>query len=440
MAPGVILGACAGAAVIWVFVLAWHRPVPSEDGVSYLWMAERFAAGDWHAGLSTVFPPGFSLVTAPFVALGLSLECAANVVNAVAFGLTIAPLAALARRLGPDLPHVEWLAAVLFLSGSLLARVAAEVYSEPVFLLLMALGTVAGLRRKDHWLGLLSGLAFWVRPEGLLLAASFVLARPRSAWRALPWVAAGVFALALLRWFHGHGCDPLPILGFHEARDDLPERGDLFANAVAIPGAWLEAFGPVGLLALAGLLWRSSRTATDAVARRALWWQVGLQIAVICTFVVRRRFLLSCALPVVAFAAVTVARLPARWRALVVVAAVLFGAIGAWRGRIDPDRIAEREVGAWLGSRLHAGESVTGDLTRVVWFAGQRPLPPRHFDVEQLAAMAMAEGVRYFVFSERRSRAPVLEARLNGLFGRMPLPESLASMSAERGLVVLRRR
>ncbi len=440
-----LLGLCAGAAVIWVFVLAWHRPVPSEDGVSYLWMAQRFAAGDWAGATSTVFPPGFPLLVGFVVRCGLELECAANVVNAAAFGLTIAPLAAIARRLAPTPSdhQIGWLTGLLFLSGSLLARVAAEVYSEPVFLLLMALGTAAGLRggRFSHAVGIAAGIAFWCRPEGVLLALSFALSKPKTMWPALVWALAFVLLLGWARQACGHGFDPLPILAFHELRDDLPQRGHVFGNLLAVPGAFLEAFGPVALLPVL-LLWPRLRSGITRGPALPLLWQIALQTGAILTFVVRRRFFLSAAVPVIALAGAAAARLPRPWRALVVAGCVVFGGIGAWNGRIDPDRIAEREVGEFLAGRLRPGERVTGDLPRVVWFAGMRPPPPRHFDTAQLFAMAAAEDVRYFVFSERsqRSSSQTIEAELAGLFGRFPLPDALASRARERGIVVLARR
>ena len=121
---------------------------------------------------------------------------------------------------------------------------------------------------------------------------------------------------------------------------------------------------------------------------------------------------------------------------------VLIGLFGAFSGGIDADRIAERRLGEYLGERLWGGKRVTGDLTRVLWFAGQRPLPPRHFDVAQLAAMAAPGKVRYFVFSERSKResSRLIEAELRSTFGRYPLPEPLASLCEARGIVVLSRR
>ena len=413
--------------------------MPSEDGVSYLWMAEQFAIGEWSAGFSTVFPAGFPLLVAPFIACGLAPEAAGDACNAALMALSMWPLARIARQLSPGVTDAVLATCVLFVSGSLMARVAAEGYSEPAFWLAMAWGTTLGLGGRFWWLGAVSGAAFWIRPEGLLLAGSFVLARPRQAWPALVGAGAGVLLLAASRWLAGHAFDPLPILAFHGARDDLPLRGAVLHNLPAVPGRWLEAFGLSGVLLLAWLLPRARRVLPKAPA---LWWQIALQIAVVCTFVVRRRFLLSCAVPVFAFAGAALARLRSPWRHWLLLAIALLGGVGAFRGGIDPDRIAERRLGEFLAGRLQPGEQVSGELTRVVWFAGQRPLPPRHFDVEQLAALATPASVRYFVVSIRSKRASSrqIAERLVADFAPLELPVGLAELCDRRGILVLQRR
>ncbi|MCA8974148.1 MAG: hypothetical protein KDC98_05470 [Planctomycetes bacterium] len=431
--------ACAVLAVIWAGGLASKSAVPSEDGVSYLWMAERFAAGEWQAALALVFPPGFPLLVAALASCGVAVSAAADIVNVGAFAWTVWPLAWIARRLSPGVPTVDLVTCLLFVTGSLLVRVVIEVYSEPSFLLLMAWGTVAGLCGRFWLVGAVAGLAFWIRPEGLLLASSFLLARPRQAWRTVPGAAAGVALLAVTRWLCGHGADPLPILGFHDTRDDLPERGAILANLLEVWGAWFEAYGPLGALLLP---WAVPRWRRALPTAPALWWQIALQVAVVCTFVVRRRFLLSCAIPAFALAGAALLRIPARWRAVVLIGLLAFGMTGTVRGRIDPDRIVERDLGLWIGAWLEPGQRVTGDLTRVIWFAGQQPLPPRHFDTAQLVAMAAPPEVRYFVFSERsrRESSRQIEGALTATFGRVEIPEPVGSRCRERGIVVLARR
>lgn len=430
------------AAVLAGFVatLGVSTPVPSEDGVSYLSMAAAFAAGRWHEGFGAVFPPGFPLLLAPFVAVGAPPWGAAITGGAVCLGLTLLPLWRLAEH---HHAGAGWPAVVLFATAPLLPRVAAEVYSEPPFLLLMAFGTWWGCRGSWWRCGAAAGAAFWIRPEGLLLALAFVLV-DRRAVRALLPAGLGVAALALSRGLAGHGFDALPMLTFHEQRDDLAGRGDVLRNLLAVPAAWFEAFGGLGAVVWLALRSapRGERGGVGAVARAPLWWQIGLQVAVVCTFVVRRRFLLSCAVPVAALAGRGLATLPRRARTVLVATIAATGLAFTLRSGIDADRRVERELGQYLGSQLAPGERIASDLPRVVWFAGQPPPPPRHFAADRLLAFARAPGVRCVVLStgSRRDSAREAAAALAAECEPFVLPPPLADACAVRGIRVLWRR
>ena len=418
-------------AVAWRWVLAMRTPVPSEDGANYLWMAQRFAAGDLAAGLSEVFPPGLSLLIAPLLRFGVEALMAGQIVGCVCGGLAVLPVAFAAERLqrGALLP-----AAVLFATTSLLCRSAAEVYSESPFLLLMALGTLAGLHRQ-HWrLGIFAGLGYLLRPEALLLPIAFVT-WDRRALRSLLPAALGVGALALLRGFTGNSFDPLPILAFHDGRDDLPGRGAFLRNLLDVPWAYGEAFGPLCLLPLL-LIRRTS------AAARPLLVQLLLNALVICTFVVRRRFFLSAAVSVVALAAAGLCRLRLPLRVAVVVLCAGFGLGHAWWRVTPQDRLAEKAVGRYLARQLHGDELVAGDLTRVLFYAGLRPLPPRHFDTGQLLAMAAPPAVRYVVLSadSKRGTYAATAAGLDATFARLGLPARLQQLADESGIAVFVRR
>jgi len=423
----------ATALAAWCLVLARRSPVPSEDGVSYLWMAERFAAGELVAATGPVFPPGYPLLLAPLVAAGLAPAGAAHVVGALALAATLWPLARLAESLGG---RTAARAAVwLFVALPLLPRLAAECYSEPPFLLLMAHGALAATRQRWGVVGLCAAAAFWIRPEGSLLAASYALAAPRSAWRTLLPVGAGVLALAALRALSGHGFDPLPIHGFHQQRDDLPAQGRIVANLLATPGPWCEAFALAGALCLPQLRWRDP-------ARRPLLLQIALQVGVIAMFVVRRRFFLSCAIPVCALAGATLAALPQAWRRGLLAAALALAAWSGWTGGIDADRAVERDLGAWLRPQLAAGQQLVSDLPRVAWFAGQAPLPPRHHTAAQMQAIVAAAQPAFVVVRTRSSRSawPELAPWLTARFAAAELPPELAAAAAARGVGVFARR
>ncbi len=419
------------AAIVWRWLLAVRTPVPSEDGVSYLWMAQRFAAGDFARGLGEVFPPGFPLLLSPWLWLGGDAFATAQVFGIVCATTTVLPLVAIARHFGPaGAIGTAW----LWASGPLLARNAVEVFSEPPFLLLMALGTLAGLRGRWWLVGVAGAIAFWIRPEGLLLPLAFVLSHRRPAlWALLP-AAGGVLALALVRWLAGHGFDALPLLAFHEQRDDLPGRGDVLENLLQVPAAWFEAFGVGGLLLFAALPRRRER------ATQALGWQCLLQIGAVCTFVVRRRFFLSAAVPAHALAAPALAALRPRWRATLVAVLVVAGAVVAYRGTIEPDRAAEREVGRWLATQLTADAVVVSDLARVVWYAGRQPPPPRRFAADDLVAQAMQPAARFVVVGNKRDGFDDLARGLAATYAPLSLPDDLARLAAARGITVFARR
>lgn len=381
--------------------------LPDQDGVSYLWMAEQFAAGEFAAPLGEVFPPLLALVIAPFVALGLEPFRAGQLVLAIAGTLAILPCARLMTqdhvlRAGPLL---------LAVTLGLPIRFGAEIYTEPMFLGCSAAGLLAGIQGRAWQSGAWSAVAFWLRPEALALPLGLWLA-DRRRWPVwvLPLVA--VLLLAVARGIAGHGFDPLPKLAFHEQKLALGDGGDpdllprLMDNLALLPGAWLEAFQLVGLLAVVGCFVSRGARARDTGA------VLLIGLAAILVFVMRRRFLVAwtpCVL-VFAFAAITALR-PVRLQQLVL---LLAAAIGIWVGLrpTDPDKAVERDVGAWLAAQLPPGERVEGDLPRVLYFAGQRPPPPRHRTIGELVEAARDPAVRFFVLGIRREQAAAVATQL----------------------------
>lgn len=421
------------AAVLWRHVLALRTPVPAEDGVNYLWMAQQFAAGDWQSPLTEPFPPLWPLLVAIPVACGADPFGAAQVFGCVFGGLALWPVAAAAQRLRPGAGVP---AAMLLLTSSLLARTAAEAYTEPLFVLLCATTLCLGTQQRFWLAGVVAGLAFWTRPEALGLPPALLLAVGWTAARALPGFAMFALALAAWRGAAGQGFDPLPILEFHAQRDDLPSRGDWLRNLVDLPGAWAEAFGLAGGLALLA--------ASRPRPRQQRLFLLALVIGVlgVLSFVVRRRFLLSWAPCVVVLAGVGLAPL-SRWlqHGLLLFACGLDLWTG-FHGTIGKDRIAERLVGQHLATRLLPGELVAGDMTRVLFYSGVRPLPPRHFNVPALLGMAHQPAVRFVVLSENSPRASFADvvAGLGPGFVRYELPRPLSELAARRGVAVWQRR
>lgn len=440
MSGGRVVASLSLLALAWRAVLIALTPVPSEDGVSYLWMAERFAVGDFAAPLGEVFPPLLSLLAAPLIAAGLDAWLAVQSVLALAGAASVWACARLAAALARDPTRArEFAIAAAWLTAfaALPARYCAEVYTEPLFLLVVALAAHAAVRARFVVCGVWVGVAFWLRSEVLVLPIALAVTR-RGGWRALLPAGGAVAGLAMLRGIAGHGFELLPKLDFNWSKS---AAGDSLAALVdglsALPGAWVEAFGVAGLLALPGFaLWRGS---ADRGLRLALLGAVVVVIA----FATRRRFLVAWWPLVVPYAVVGLAGLPGRMRLLILAAAVVLGGVLGVR-TTSVDRVAEREVAHALQARLAPGEMIVSDLTRVVYFAGQRPLPPRHFTPDELLALARAPGVRFVVLGARRDGFAAVRAGLVDVeacaFVPEALPPSLAALASARGLEVFRRR
>jgi len=433
------------AAVCWRWLLAMRTPVPAEDGVNYLWMAQRFAAGDAAAALSEPFSPLWPLLLALPIAAGVEPFAAGQLLGCIVGGLALLPIAAIGERLrrGAGLPS-----AALCAVASVFARTAPEVLTEPLFVLVAGVAIACGLAGRWWWLGIGTGLAFWVRPEGVLCALPFVLLWPARAWRALVGTAVAVALLGAWRWLCGHAFDPVPKLQFHALRTDLgDERGDWLANLLAVPPVFLEAFGGAAVLAvLSPLPDRQRAPGADARRQRLVpWLLLACAVLPIATFVVRRRFFVAWAPAVLPLAGVALARvdwLRGRVREVLLAAVCAVELWTAGNGTIAADRRAERFVGSYLAHVLPPGRTVVGDMTRVLWFAGQRPLPPRHFDADWFLAAARAPDVEFVVMHEKGQRGlfAAVEQGLRGAFVRFDLPVSLRAAAEARGVVVFVRK
>ena len=76
----------------------------------------------------------------------------------------------------------------------------------------------------------------------------------------------------------------------------------------------------------------------------------------------------------------------------------------------------------------------------VVGHAGQRPLVPRRFSAEEIAASALEIRVRYVVLGERRETTARVVEQLTADFEFMELPPEIAASAEDRGILVLRRK
>lgn len=431
------LVALFAAGLLWRGWISVLTPLPSEDGVNYLWMAEQFAAGEPSRAFSEVFPPLTSLLIAGPVALGLEPFRAGQLVLALAGALA---LVFLVRGAEVVLPGRGRCAGCFALFAPLPVRFGAEIYSEPLFVMLTAAAIWAGLRGALGWLGWAAGLAFWVRPEAAVLVVAFGLVRPRAAWRALLPFALCAVALTVWRGALGHGFAPLGELFDMVEERSVTGRGDVAAglrqlagNVIDLPWLWVEAFGLVGLLAVWGML-RGPRR-----GQAALYWTLLLGVVVICAFLARRRFLIAWFAAVSPIAVAGFQSLPKKLRSPVFWLVLVSSAWLSLR-TMDVNRRAERAVGEFLAEHLQPGDGLVSDMTRVVYFAGRRPLPPKPFGAEELIELGRDPAARVIVLGSGRAAAPVVEAALADTFERASLPPDLVRGAADRGILVLTRR
>jgi len=280
-----------------------------------------------------------------------------------------------------------------------------------------------GVRERFVWCGVLSGVAFWVRPEAAVIGVVFLLGT-RRAWVALGPLCIWIVLLACWRGICGHGFDPVPKLQFIMDHNVAADQGAV-ERLVQLPRAFFEAFWPLAVLAVIGVWrWRPA----------PIMWMLLFATVIIWAYVPRRRFFVNWMFAVAPLAAVAVTGLPRRvwWLAAVVGLQLVL----AGRGGSDANRIVERQVAEHLRDLLEKDEVVAGDMTRVQYFAGFRPLEPRHFSADEL--VAAGRDARFVVLRGNRDYADEVQRRLTN-HTPWPIPVRFQEHAKSRGLLVLER-
>lgn len=429
------------AALAWRCILALRTPVPSQDGVTYLWMAQCFAAAKVSAALSEPFSPLWPVLLALPIRLGMEPVLAGKLLGCFFGAIALLPVAAIAEhiRKGAGLPT-----AALAATARSLCLPAVECYTEPLFAWVLAGGILAGIRQQWWKLGVWSAVLFMVRPEGVLLPLSFLLLR--GSYRAILLCGLAVAGFGSWRWSCGLGFDPIPKIAFHETRDDLGgERGDFIGNIMRVPAAYMEAFLLAGALAFLAIISPRAKN----VCRIGMLFLLAL--LPMLTFVVRKRFFAGWAPTILPLAGVgflslrvylqsawSMPRVP---KAILITACLLDILLG-WQSTMDTNRMAERLVGEHLGQQMAPDRTMVSNLTRVLWFAGQRPLPPRHFNPEWFDKKTTDEAVQFLVLSinSKRNDFKMIEHDTAGHFARYSLPSNISEAAEKAGIAVFARR
>lgn len=202
------LAACAGALalVLLGLICTPFDDVLREDALEYLELAEQIRAGDWTARYRS---PGWpALLAGTLDVLGVQGRAESMLVarglSVLILALCVFPVAALARRAAGDRPAL--LAILAMATSPALIWLGGIAYSDPLFLLLVA-SCFATAAASGGRLGLLSvaatlaSLAYWTRPNGLVILVALVafalLARRRAGLPLLPVLALPVVFFAV---------------------------------------------------------------------------------------------------------------------------------------------------------------------------------------------------------------------------------------------------
>ena len=169
--------------------LAWQYFCISSDGVRYIQAAQDFYAGNFTAGLSSLYPPLYPLMIAALYPLIGDWEVTGQLWSLVAGVFVLIPLFLLLRRIYGT--NVAMVGVFLAAMAPFLARYSAHVRTESPFILLITVAlllfhTAIKDRSWNRFFygGLIAGLAYLVRPEGVGLIVVIPVALVVEWWFA----------------------------------------------------------------------------------------------------------------------------------------------------------------------------------------------------------------------------------------------------------------
>jgi hypothetical protein len=404
--------------------LARHAadPLMHPDGPAYLGLTQQLLNGRLTRVLGAYYSPLYPAVVAPFAALGLPLELAGRIAATLA-GLAALPLLYVVVRRLIDAEAAAVAVAVAALHPALV-KSAADVLPETLAGALVLAWLATLLYERPLLGGLLAGMAYLARPEGVLLlplGIVWLLARERRIG-----AAAGYATLAMLVMSPA-------VLALHErtgAWQVSPREGRITAD-LGVGPSFLDAVlrDPVHLLGAlgAGAL---RQLAYDAKALSFLLWVpfgAGLMTA-------GARGWASWPLVVAgAFTALPLALNPSPRYAVPLIPLLLpwvgsgLVALGRWLGRGHRpaavalgvallvqalwvsnrfDAVCSREVSREVLERYGAGQALVAVDGRFAYGARGRALVPRSTAPDDALALAREHGARLWLTRPRWIRPP----------------------------------
>jgi 4-amino-4-deoxy-L-arabinose transferase-like glycosyltransferase len=166
------------------FLLRLYLVITSEgispDGVEYVRAAKFFLERNYYQGFSSVFSPFYPGVTAVVSLFVGDLEFAGKFVSLFFGSLTVLPVYGLGKRLFNE--EVGFYSALLLTFHPYLAHFSGSVLTESTFTFLVAWSVLIGWKafQNKSWramfsVGLLLGIAYLTRPEGIGFVVLFLL-------------------------------------------------------------------------------------------------------------------------------------------------------------------------------------------------------------------------------------------------------------------------
>ena len=481
----VFLMAAAGALLVWK---TSRTAIIFADGLRYIRQAKVIESDSIVDGLfDAVDHPAYPLAISWAHGLEggedpLDWQHAAQMASVVAGILLVIPLYLVAVELVG--PRTAWMALVLAFIAPLLSNVLADALSEGTFLLFWLWGLWSGLRflRDGRFAWLLpmllaAALAYFTRPEGLLLPVAMVatllmlpiLPATRLKWSRW-WVAIGVLVIGPILvvgpyMVHKGGLGTKPAIArfigaappsSNEAvernRPLDPDQSAIRTNAVASKAAFeairdavttpILAFVPIGLW----IAWNGRE-------RNRQWLLLGILMVGSLLGLIRLhatggyctpRHTLIPALLLIPFAALGLdgllrhAVLPGRWLGegrrslrpgpifwLIALAIVGLPSLDRHRSPLNGSFAAYREAADWLSEHAEAGDGVV-DLTGWTQFYGEFP----GYSFADLIYAGADQSARWVVAREAHVYGPWEYCKiLRSLIGPLP-PETVVPEGA----------
>jgi len=427
------------AALLAIAVRAWlsiDQEVVFNDGPEFMAAARLFTEGKFGAALADPYHPltAFLIAVTSFVP-GVGLETAGRILSVLSGGVGAAALYLLARDQFDE--SVALVSALVFAVHPQIVEAASNVQSDGIYLALLLVGALLAWRalrsgRFVHGLGagVVSGLAYLARPEGLVVGVVLGLwlivdaVSRRISWRRLISVGAG-FATAVLlfggpylltlkatteSWVLTQKKRVIPV----EWSLPTPART---GEALAAEGtALLRALRPPYLvLALfAFRRRRPSRATLYLFSYAALFLPVLIGVHLEAGYAGSRHWLGPVALlmPFVALGCLRVGHwlqeivppLLAHSWATPALVALLIGASLAHtlRPQVEPEKLARKQAALWL--RTQNPYAVAAPRSRSAFYAGAKRYVPLvdARDLAELHAWLRGRGAQYVIVEEER--------------------------------------